>query len=139
MFKLFPQLQKTGFRLTSPEDGDYNCIAWAAEENDIWWWPDQQGTAYWPPNAPREETLDAFIEAYGQIGYQVCDNDQLEDGFDKIAIYALNNIPTHAARQLRSGKWTSKLGESYDIEHDFIAGVSGPAYGDCSLIMKRPR
>lgn len=137
MFSCFPHLEETGHRLTSPETPEYNCIAWAASEDDVWWWPDKQETAYWPPNVPREETIDAFVEAYGVLGYSVCENDQLEHGFEKIAIYAIDDTPTHAARQLESGKWTSKLGKSYDIEHDLVVGVTGPTYGKCVVVMRR--
>jgi hypothetical protein len=45
--------------------------------------------------------------------------------------------PTHAARQVGYGKWTSKLGSLVDIEHD-INGVSGTRYGSVAVIMKRP-
>ena len=39
--KAFPGLQyDAGFQITSPEDVDYNCIAWSFGRNDIWMWPD---------------------------------------------------------------------------------------------------
>jgi hypothetical protein len=38
-------------------------------------------------------------------------------------------IPTHAALQLESGDWTSKLGDFEDISHSTIEAVSGPVYG----------
>ena len=48
-----------------------------------------------------------------------CDGQDLETDFDKIAVFANDQgIPTHAARQLPSGRWSSKLGELEDIEHD---------------------
>ena len=44
-------------------------------------------------------TLDAFIQAFQSIGYEVCASDNLESGFQKIAIYAdSTGKPTHAAR-----------------------------------------
>lgn len=56
-------------------------------------------------------TLDAFIQAFQSIGYEVCASDNLEAGFQKLAIYAdYTGKLTHAARQLLNGKWTSKLG-----------------------------
>ncbi len=135
----FPQLEETGFRLTSPQTPEYNCIAWAASEDDVWWWPDAQETAYWPPNVARELTIRAFIEAYSQCGYAVCEKEQLEEGYEKIAIYAVDDTPTHVARQLETGKWTSKLGQSFDIEHDVLDGVNGPTYGECAILMRRSK
>jgi hypothetical protein len=100
----------TDWRMTSPESVDYNCIAWAAGEDDRFWWPDLLGIGYWPPGAVRRETLDAFVEAYGTLGYAVCADGILEEGFEKVALFTRAGKPTHAARQLRSGAWTSKLG-----------------------------
>ena len=45
-------------------------------------------------------------------------------------------IPTHAARQLRSGRWTSKLGQAEDIEHELRA-LEGAIHGAVVLILKR--
>jgi hypothetical protein len=46
--------------------------------------------------------------------------------------------PTHAARQLDNGRWTSKLGELEDIEHS-LRDLEGAAYGTVVQVMKRPR
>lgn len=106
-----------------------------------WWWPSPGHTArsYWPPNVPREETLAAFIEAFQVLGYQECDDASLEEGHQKIAIYADDSgKPTHVARQLPNGMWTSKLGRQEDIEHDTVNDVNGPAYGTPVSFMRRP-
>ncbi len=135
----FPNLKNTGFKITSPRTIEYNCIAWAAEDQESWWWPDQNKQYYWPPDVPREENIEAFIKAFEILGYRVCQDIKFEKGFIKIAIYAEpNGKPTHAARQLESGKWTSKLGGFEDIEHNDIEGVSGGLYGSVSIIMKKP-
>jgi hypothetical protein len=131
----------TDWRMTSPESVDYNCIAWAAGEDDRFWWPDLLGIGYWPPGAVRRETLDAFVEAYGTLGYAVCADGILEEGFEKVALFTRAGKPTHAARQLRSGAWTSKLGRSFDIEHDTpeaVAGVPGCGiYGEVAVFLRR--
>ena len=135
---LFPNLKNTTFNITSPEKVDYNCIAWAAGESDTWWWPDQLDTCYWPENTERTETLEAFTKAFESLSYLICDSVEHEEAFEKIALYANeHNKPTHAARQLESGLWTSKLGQSFDIEHE-LNGVSGHKYGRIVTIMKRP-
>ncbi|MBI4833756.1 MAG: hypothetical protein HY811_02895 [Planctomycetes bacterium] len=136
--------------ITSPETAEYNCIAWAAEENTRWWEPDPMDLYYWPDNIPRELTLEAFREAYKTLGYERCYDANLEERFQKIAIYIKNKRPTHAARQLNNGNWTSKLGPSFDIEHEFIKNWSGviywldgephdlSGYGKLGCILKRP-
>ena len=45
--------------------------------------------------------------------------------------------PKHAARQLPSGRWTSKLGFLEDIEHA-LHDLEGTEYGAVVLVMKRP-
>jgi len=134
----FPKLNSANSRPTSPHDEGYNCIAWAADDTDYWWWPDAMGQKYWPPDVPREETLDAFMKAYGLQGYiERCDA-TVEPGRQKVAIYtASNGKPTHAARQIPDGWWASKLGQQIDIEHEFAA-LDGPAYGTIAVILARP-
>ena len=61
----------------------------------------------------------------------------MEKGFQKIALYVKDGIPTHAARQLPTGKWTSKLGRDIDIEHDFPEVLNGADYGVASIFMKK--
>jgi hypothetical protein len=43
---------------------------------------------------------------------------------------------THAARQLLSGKWTSKLGRWQDVEHE-LEGLVCDRYGTVKQVMKR--
>jgi hypothetical protein len=45
----------------------------------------------------------------------------------------------HVARQLRSGKWTSKLGDWEDIEHDDPYALECEDYGKIAKFMKRRR
>ncbi len=136
----FPGLRGSGYQLTSPQDDTYNCIAWAAGVATDWWWPDEPNnpdSAYWPPGVPRLETVQAFREAFAALGYVVCDDDQLEAGFEKIALFALAGMPKHAARQLSNGRWSSKLGPMEDIEHA-LADLTGMVYGSVVLVMRRP-
>lgn len=137
------------YLITSPETPDYNCIAWAAEDNARWWEPDPMGDYYWPEAVPRKYTLESYILAYKALGYEICTDTKLEEGYKKIAIYVMNDgRPTHAARQLRNGNWISKFGECFDAEHDCvtewsdaIVGVyplSLSAYGKIGAILRKP-
>ena len=140
----FPNLTPDTCEVTSEAKKRYNCIAWAAGNNTRNWWPTPGPEAYWPPGVPREVTFDAFIRAYKTLGYEVTDNNTLEPGLEKIAIFGKLNLdgllePTHAALQLASGEWTSKLGKLEDIQHVTLAGVEGPIYGTAMFYMVRPR
>lgn len=132
----FPNLERTKYQVTSEETVDYNCFAFAAGEEDCRWDPvDPDG--YWPDGVPRELTLDAFIKAYQSIGYECCDNRDLELGFQKIAIYTYNGEPQHVARQEEDGMWKSKLGDWEDIKHE-LAGLENPNYyGVVEQVLKR--
>jgi hypothetical protein len=134
----FPGLAGTNYRVTSPADDGYNCIAWSATETDRWWWPDPLGAGYWPEGVVRAETQEAFVAAYATIGFVSAVDDSLQPGVEKIAVYAKGGRPTHAARQLPSGRWTSKLGRAEDIEHDLPA-LAGDVYGAVAFILQRPR
>jgi hypothetical protein len=134
---LFPKLQSAIYARTSPPTQDYNCIAWAAGDDQRWWWPDLVGYRYWPPGLPRQETVGAFQAAFATLGYSICNDDLLEPGFEKIAIFADDHGPQHAARQLPTGGWTSKLGELDDIEHE-LRDLEGNEYGLVIAFMKRP-
>ncbi len=136
----FPNLAREGYTITSPDTIDYNCVAWAAEAEDEWWWPDAMGQEYWPEGIPREETLLAFITAFSTIGYEVCDDASIESGFLKIVIYGdAQRVPRHVARQLTNGEWTSKIGQYEDIRHKNLEALSGetPAYGTVIQIMRK--
>lgn len=143
----FPGLMGTGWDITSERTPSYNCIAWAAGKSDRWWWPTQGfgtsaglGGHYWPPGVPRQVTIFAFQQAYATEGYVPCPTGVLEDGYEKIAIYANSaGAPTHAARQLPDGRWASKLGPSHDIEHDAADHIGGTSYGEVVMYMRRPR
>ena len=131
----FPNLRANGFETTSEASAAYNCIAWAAGEGHGWWWPDEDG--YWPAGVERVTTLESFVKAYATLGYRPCDSDELVEGYEKVAIYAKGDRVTHAARQLGSGRWSSKLGSSVDIEHT-LEGLEGSLYGGVVRILSRP-
>jgi hypothetical protein len=135
----FPRLENFRYEITSAATRSYNCLAWAAAETNRRWEPDGMNINYWPEAVPREVTVEAFIAAYRTIGYEPCRTPELELGFEKIALYTdADRIPTHAARQLRNGNWTSKLGDHEDIEHPDLECLHGPCYGEIFTFMKRP-
>ena len=139
---VFPNLNRDEYRVTSAAAPDYNCIAWAAGDDTDWWWPDPDPDSnnYWPDTAPFEETLSSFRVLFGSLGYRECATAELEPGFEKVALFAdADGWPTHAARQLPNGNWSSKLGRWQDIEHQSLYALAGSAspYGNVVLLLRR--
>jgi len=136
---LFPHLANSGYQVTSPATSNYNCLAWAARDNNRWWEPDPAGIYFWPSDVTREWTLANVCFSVPSIGFEICQAPEFESGFEKIAIYCNDGEPTHAARQVREGCWTSKLGVDEDIEHTLI-GLEGETYGRSrrSCVRHRP-
>ena len=135
-----PYLVSEGYEVRSIKTWRYNCIAFTADDVSAWWWPDdaKDSDAYWPIDR-REEKLDCFMEAYQSLGYAACEEEGKEEGFEKIAIYALNGIPSHAAKQLPDGRWKSKLGPDEDIHHNSVKALEDDFnYGKVVQYMKRP-
>jgi hypothetical protein len=127
----------------SDQSEEYNCIAWALGKKDKPWWPLKDSKRYhWPSQLPREEagreTLDNFIRAFRLEGYQTCKSHRLRKGFEKVAIFAsASGNPLHAARQLSSGRWTSKCGDYEDINHITLSAVEGRNYGMAVAFLER--
>ena len=134
----FPRLLEDGYAITSPPDRRYNCIAWAAGDQTRWWWPDASECGYWPEGVSREWTTSAFIAALATLGYAVCATSELTDGVEKVALYVANGRPTHAARQLADGQWTSKCGRAEDIRH-VLQSLAGDVYGEPMIFLARQR
>lgn len=137
LIEQFPGLARGHFRMTSPIDKWYNCFAHAAGESRKKWHPEPLDELYWPPGAPRGVSVAEFTAAYALIGYTPTGSTDLEPGVEKIALYvAENGEVAHAARQLSSGLWTSKMGKMEDIEHE-LEGLEGTDWGPVSAVLAR--
>lgn len=138
-----PNLTSDNCEIKSKCTRIYNCIAWAAGENFRNWWPDAMGIGYWPHGISRKVTTEAFIGAFATKGFVLCFDGSLEPGIQKLALYGKGQSgseePTHAALQLDSGQWTSKLGPFEDINHTTVEAASGPVYGSVICYLRRPR
>lgn len=88
----------------------------------------------------RDDRLEDWVRALGLNNFEPTDNWDLEDGFEKVCIYVnAAGSPEHVARQLESGKWTSKIGKLEDIEHETLTGLKGVEYGRPTVMLKRRR
>ncbi len=79
------------------------------------------------------------IKLYERLGFERCDSDETEEGFDKVALYSAASRFVHVARQLKDGRWTSKLGEHEDVEHDTLAVLLGGEFEAVACVLKRRR
>lgn len=142
----FPNLASDDlFEITSPQTPNYNCLAWACKYKDRWMQPPSIGTSpaldgvsYWPKDAIEGLEIDCLVDAFQKEGFEICDNWQHEENFQKAALYVIDGNWTHASRELRKGVWTSKLGCSNDIQHGTPYSVEGINYGQVYCIMKKP-
>lgn len=138
----------TNFKVTSPCNTIYNCIAWAYLRYDRWMWPNTgitrflDGVDYWPTKERMSDDVSNFIKIFQDQGYQICDDHYYENGYRKIALYVKKGTTkcTHASRQkvdTRQGNWTSKLGDKYDIQHGDPYTIECESYGEVYAIMKK--
>lgn len=131
------------FKITSDRTYKYNCIAWAAIKDDVFWWPDPRipliDGVEWPFELPLNTSLANFINLYANLGFIECENWRFENGLQKIAIYVNPQTleVTHASRQNYNGIWTSKLGPNHDITHINPQSLEGVEYGQVAAIMCR--
>ena len=112
----FPRLHHEPFQVKSPRTIKYNCIGYAAgDENNVWW----PGGKYWPGGVQQGRFRSCVRRGLWDSGYECCNSDAVEPGFEKVVFYVdeQRGRVTHAARQLSDGRWTSKLGPQWDINH----------------------
>lgn len=135
--RLFPKLFGGQYRLMSGRTKRYNCLAWAAGENNIWRQAPPDGM--WPIGILDDGSVESAIQFFETYGFTptTLDDVSVEPGVIKIAIYGDDEGYTHAARQLTNGKWTSKIGKLQDIEHDTLDALSSKAYGQVVQIMRK--
>lgn len=131
-----PNLATGHFRATSPPDKGYNCLAWAGHDTRRKWHPSAYGGLFWPVGE-QPDTLDGWMAGYAALGFERCESAEWETGKEKLAIFVADGIPSHVARQLPNGMWTSKMGNMEDIEHT-LAGLADGKYGQVHVIMQRP-
>ena len=134
---MLPGLMTSGFEITSEATRRYNCVAWAASDDTDWW--SHEPEYYWPEWAPRSPEAEALAQVFVGLGFTICDCDEKEPGYEKVALYTLDGEWKHAARQLDDGLWTSKLGRFEDITHPSPEDVTGDAFGNIHCVMRRPR
>jgi hypothetical protein len=133
----FPNSTEVNWRGTSDPTAAYNCLSWSVHREDVWMWPDERQQFSWPRDMARAETIAVFRLFFETIGFRECTSALPEAGVQKIAVFGRHDFPEHVARQLSTGKWTSKLSDKLDIEHDDLGVLEDGTYGVVRLIMRR--
>jgi hypothetical protein len=131
----FPNLIGKEFRvLKKSESIKYNYHAYSLEIYDEWCGSSQKN---WPHDKiDRSPSLENYIKYFNLHGYNMCEDDSLEERYDKIALYVnKNNNVTHSCRQFGE-LWRSKLGPGGILEHK-LEWICGDIYGNIGCIMKR--
>lgn len=142
------------FRPTNPATERFNCVAWALHDRSRFWWPgghpgyfledDDKPCDYWPVRLTEPDpasNLDHFFRLFADHGFRACRDGALEHGVEKVVFYTQScrgvELFQHAARQLPSGLWTSKLGRLIDLEHAAPQDLC-EEYGETLTFLGRP-
>jgi hypothetical protein len=136
----FPTLAKgRDYEVTSQDVDSYNCVAWVMRDVSRWWEPGNPD-AYWPRDTASDVGIDEYLWLFGSEGFIHCSSPALEKGVEKIAIYAFRDRFRHVAYQRVDGRWSSKLGMTFDVWHAEPGALRGGAItGDVVALMQRPR
>lgn len=130
----FPIAAKEGYDVTSCATKTYNCIGWALGDDSNNWGP-VLGYKWRGEYTLAARSLVALFESEG---YERCNSSRLERGYEKVALYAdADGDWRHAAKQLATGRWTSKIGECDDIEHKRPESLESDIYGRVHCLMRR--
>lgn len=138
-----PRLSDGTCEVTSSQTEDYNCLAFAAGVTNAWWEPyvipPKEPGLYWPPGVHPDDRVQDWAAALATCGFVECADGTLDAALVKVVIYGRDGRATHAARQLRNGRWTSKLGRLEDVAHTSVDALGGGDYGDPVLFLSRHR
>jgi hypothetical protein len=86
-----PKLKGKNYKIINTNKilNDFNCISYTLDIYNEWY---GSNTSSWPDKTiSRIPKLENYIKYYNSFGYEICDNDKYEDGFEKIAIYINKN------------------------------------------------
>lgn len=134
----YPNLPHAGYQITSHETWDYNCVAFAKGDETRWWQPSTEVGHFWPDYAIHGNSLDCLISVFRGQQYEICESDEVEPEYEKVALYGYeNNEYSHVALQLSDGSWSSKLGNWEDIKHPTPHSLTGDFYGQVKCYMRR--
>ena len=144
--RIFLDLKDDDFDITSDDTPIYNCIGFAIGFTDVWvalGHPTRIPWFWWPETVPFSSDKDALVKTFEYFGFIKCDDDQIELGWDKVALYGDDVQWLHAAKVIGPNLYHSKLGCGHDIHHkgdkDLLQRTRRPddSYGKVYQYMKR--
>ncbi|MFN0165785.1 MAG: hypothetical protein ACKV22_05075 [Bryobacteraceae bacterium] len=120
----FPDLTDDNHTETSPEDFEYNCLAFVLGDLRNWWEPPGLFGHYWPDGFSADVTVDTAVSILKLHGYI----DEVAIGttpdVEAVAVYAEGSEWTHFAK-FSHNMWFSKLGGGKDISHERLESLEG--------------
>lgn len=126
------------FSPESPVDYIYNCIAWAMGTNMMWVGGNLTPWQWWPKSVLLSDEKQTLVDAFKVLGFVECPDDTFEEGYRKVALYAIGDKWTHAARVLDTKLYHSKFGCNCDGFHSSNPMLfDGTCYGCVFKYMKR--
>lgn len=129
-----PKLRPDNYRHASEATARYNCLAFANGDSRHLWEAGMHGGRYaWPLGIP--DTLDGWTKIFTDQGYELTDKRDIEEGFEKVAIYVdlEDLLPSHVA--ITDGRvWKSKIGRLQDIEHTTLDLLEGDRYWEYGIV-----
>lgn len=135
----FPNLRNDPyFHIKSEETDTYNCIAWAMGTSERWVSPKANTPGYWWPDGVDMDTKkESLIAAFKAVGFSMANDNKIEEGYDKVVLFAKGDDWKHAARIIDDEVEYSKFGQGWDATHGHNV-LSGASYGYEYAYMKRP-
>jgi len=110
-------------------------VSFAAGDVTKWWSPKK----YWPKGLPRDTSPETYISLFESLGYQLCDNADLEPGFEKVAFFQdPDGRVSRVSKQAESGSWITKIGRGELIEHTDLDALTSEKYGEVTQLLRRP-
>ena len=131
----FPNLANENFEVVGGPSDRYNCVAYAANKKDQPW--DYNHRGHWPPWANRNDRIESLKQVFLGLECEECRDSELEDGYQKVALFEVQGQAKHAALQMPNGRWRSKIGDGPLIEHDTPESLAGELYGNPTVFLRR--
>lgn len=132
LLKDFPRLLNDGnFHQISEPTPLYNCIGWALGLDSLFVSPDNVPWHWWPYHFGNLYSEQALIDCFEYFGFEICEENDYDSDYDKVALYSLNGNWTHAAKVLDANIYYSKFGSNIDGYHssgDWLSSKYGTVY-----------
>ena len=137
LLKDFPRLLNDGnFRQISAPTPSYNCIGWALGLDNLFVSPDNVPWHWWPYQNGDLSSEQALIDCFRYFAFDICEENDNDPGYDKVALYSLTGNWTHAAKVLDANVYYSKFGSNIDGYHSSGHWLSSK-YGTVYKFMRR--